>query len=107
MDGLPGPRALPPVRLGAGGRDGDWLPVTTGESGAAVFRGADGIRYAKCVTADLLARLVPQLARRRREEAGPGQAAACAGRLPRPPGCRWRHTQNTVLATRAQAASTR
>ncbi|GAA2661448.1 APH(3'') family aminoglycoside O-phosphotransferase [Streptomyces aculeolatus] len=30
---------------------GDWTPVTTGESGAAVFRSADGSRYAKCVSA--------------------------------------------------------
>ncbi len=33
-----------------GGADG-WLPVGAGESGAAVFRSADGSRYAKCVTA--------------------------------------------------------
>nr|WP_206442098.1 APH(3'') family aminoglycoside O-phosphotransferase [Streptomyces boncukensis] len=33
--------------------DGDagWRPVTAGESGAAVFRSADGARYAKCVPA--------------------------------------------------------
>jgi streptomycin 3"-kinase len=30
---------------------GDWSPVTAGESGAAVFRSADGTRYAKCVPA--------------------------------------------------------
>nr|WP_086009099.1 APH(3'') family aminoglycoside O-phosphotransferase [Nocardia brevicatena] len=30
---------------------GDWLPVTTGESGAAVFRSEDATRYAKCVPA--------------------------------------------------------
>lgn len=29
----------------------DWIPVTTGESGAAVFRSADGARYAKHVPA--------------------------------------------------------
>lgn len=33
------------------GADADWLPVTTGESGASVFRSADGTRYAKCVPA--------------------------------------------------------
>lgn len=43
-----GPQGLSPVLLGAGG---DWLPVTTGESGAAVFRSADATRYAKCVSA--------------------------------------------------------
>lgn len=31
--------------------DGDWLPVTGGESGAAVFRSADATRHAKCVPA--------------------------------------------------------
>ncbi|MFI0977206.1 APH(3'') family aminoglycoside O-phosphotransferase [Streptomyces sp. NPDC021093] len=31
---------------------GDWLPVTAGESGAAVFRSADGTRYAKRVAAE-------------------------------------------------------
>ncbi|QWF84010.1 APH(3'') family aminoglycoside O-phosphotransferase [Amycolatopsis sp. CA-230715] len=38
---------------------GEWEPVTNGESGATVFRSADGARYAKCVPAgqrDLLAR---------------------------------------------------
>nr|WP_042189037.1 APH(3'') family aminoglycoside O-phosphotransferase [Kibdelosporangium sp. MJ126-NF4]CEL18620.1 Aminoglycoside 3'-phosphotransferase @ Streptomycin 3'-kinase StrA [Kibdelosporangium sp. MJ126-NF4]CTQ98105.1 Aminoglycoside 3'-phosphotransferase (EC 2.7.1.95) @ Streptomycin 3'-kinase StrA (EC 2.7.1.87) [Kibdelosporangium sp. MJ126-NF4] len=30
---------------------GGWEPVTSGESGAVVFRGADGSRYAKCVPA--------------------------------------------------------
>ncbi|WP_344421005.1 APH(3'') family aminoglycoside O-phosphotransferase [Amycolatopsis minnesotensis] len=38
---------------------GDWEPVTNGESGAAVFRSADGAKYAKCVPhghRDLLAR---------------------------------------------------
>ncbi|WP_244416385.1 APH(3'') family aminoglycoside O-phosphotransferase [Streptomyces hygroscopicus] len=49
MSDRPGPRPLSPVLLGAG--DGDWLPVTTGESGAAVFRSADAARYAKCVPA--------------------------------------------------------
>jgi streptomycin 3"-kinase len=37
---------LPPVT----GEDG-WMPVTDGESGAAVFRSPDGSRYAKCVPA--------------------------------------------------------
>ncbi|MFF9347205.1 APH(3'') family aminoglycoside O-phosphotransferase [Streptomyces sp. NPDC014734] len=48
MDDRSGPRAVSPALLGIGG---DWLPVTTGESGAFVFRGADGARYAKCVPA--------------------------------------------------------
>ncbi|WP_436791713.1 APH(3'') family aminoglycoside O-phosphotransferase [Yinghuangia sp. YIM S10712] len=39
------------VLLGAGGGDSDWRPVSAGESGAAVFVGADGARYAKCVSA--------------------------------------------------------
>ncbi|MFJ4963313.1 APH(3'') family aminoglycoside O-phosphotransferase [Streptomyces sp. NPDC088729] len=30
---------------------GDWEPVTGGESGAGVYRSADGSRYAKCVPA--------------------------------------------------------
>ncbi|GAU70987.1 kinase [Streptomyces sp. NBRC 110611] len=47
----PRPRAVSPALLGAGGGDRDWVPVTTGESGAAVFRSADGTRYAKCVAA--------------------------------------------------------
>lgn len=42
---------MSPVRLGAGGSEGDWLPVVAGESGAAVFRSADAARYAKCVRA--------------------------------------------------------
>ncbi|MFB7011810.1 MULTISPECIES: APH(3'') family aminoglycoside O-phosphotransferase [unclassified Streptomyces] len=46
-----GSRTVSPVLLGAGGGDGDWRPVTAGESGAAVFRSADGTRYAKCVAA--------------------------------------------------------
>ncbi|MER5769279.1 APH(3'') family aminoglycoside O-phosphotransferase [Streptomyces sp. NPDC001985] len=46
-----GPQKVSPVLLGAGGCEGDWLPVTAGESGAAVFRSADGTRYAKCVVA--------------------------------------------------------
>ncbi|MFI6512302.1 APH(3'') family aminoglycoside O-phosphotransferase [Streptosporangium sp. NPDC050855] len=49
MSDRPGPRAMSPVLLGAGG--GDWSPVTAGESGAAVFRDADATRYAKCVPA--------------------------------------------------------
>ncbi|UGQ12372.1 APH(3'') family aminoglycoside O-phosphotransferase [Yinghuangia sp. ASG 101] len=44
-----GPQGMVPVRLGGG--DGDWLPVSAGESGAAVFRSADATRYAKCVPA--------------------------------------------------------
>lgn len=42
------PPAAPPALPGDGAA---WLPVTTGESGAAVFRSADGTRYAKCVAA--------------------------------------------------------
>jgi streptomycin 3"-kinase len=49
MSDHPGPQAISPVPLGVG--DGDWLPVTAGESGAAVFRSADATRYAKCVPA--------------------------------------------------------
>lgn len=41
------PPPLSPVLFGVG--DGGWVPVTAGESGAAVFRSADGARYAKCV----------------------------------------------------------
>jgi streptomycin 3"-kinase len=44
-----GIQILSPVLLGVG--DGDWVPVTAGESGAAVFRSTDAIRYAKCVSA--------------------------------------------------------
>ncbi|MEE1740322.1 APH(3'') family aminoglycoside O-phosphotransferase [Streptomyces sp. BE147] len=33
-------------------RDGGWEPVAAGESDAAVFRSADGSRFAKCVPAD-------------------------------------------------------
>ncbi|MGW7620545.1 APH(3'') family aminoglycoside O-phosphotransferase [Streptomyces antimycoticus] len=51
MSDRPGPRTVSPVLLGGGGDLGDWLPVTAGESGAAVFRSADGTRYAKCVVA--------------------------------------------------------
>ncbi|MFF9077340.1 APH(3'') family aminoglycoside O-phosphotransferase [Streptomyces sp. NPDC014872] len=47
MSEVPGPRTLLPKTPG-GGQD-DWLPVDTGESGAGVFRSADGGRYAKCV----------------------------------------------------------
>ncbi len=39
------------VPWSAGGADGDWQPVTSGESGAGVFRSADGARYAKRVPA--------------------------------------------------------
>ncbi|MGW0608375.1 APH(3'') family aminoglycoside O-phosphotransferase [Streptomyces sp. NPDC002640] len=49
MSDRPGPRVMPPVLLGAG--DGDWSPVTAGESGAVVLRSADATRYAKCVSA--------------------------------------------------------
>ncbi|WP_030607773.1 APH(3'') family aminoglycoside O-phosphotransferase [Streptomyces sclerotialus] len=53
MSDHPGPplRIVSPALLGAGGGEGDWLPVTAGESGAAVFRSADAGRYAKCVPA--------------------------------------------------------
>ncbi|WP_459248268.1 APH(3'') family aminoglycoside O-phosphotransferase [Streptomyces youssoufiensis] len=43
------PPPLTPALFGL--TDGDWLPVTSGESGALVFRGADATRYAKCVPA--------------------------------------------------------
>ncbi|WP_331728002.1 APH(3'') family aminoglycoside O-phosphotransferase [Streptomyces sp. NBC_00158] len=46
MDDHSEARVVSPALLGAGG---DWLPVTTGESGAFVFRSADAGRYAKCV----------------------------------------------------------
>ncbi|MGA4878694.1 APH(3'') family aminoglycoside O-phosphotransferase [Streptomyces lydicamycinicus] len=49
MSDRPGPWTVSPVLLGVD--DGDWLPVTSGESGAAVFRSADATRYAKCVPA--------------------------------------------------------
>ncbi len=39
------------ILAGAGYRIDDWSPVTTGESGATVFRDADATRYAKCVSA--------------------------------------------------------
>ncbi|MER7703607.1 APH(3'') family aminoglycoside O-phosphotransferase [Kitasatospora sp. NPDC097605] len=52
MDGraasTPAPGSVSPALLGIGGA---WLPVTTGESGALVFRSADAARYAKCVPA--------------------------------------------------------
>ncbi|GHF76455.1 hypothetical protein GCM10018790_63080 [Kitasatospora xanthocidica] len=48
MDDRSGPRVVSPALLGIGG---DWLPVTTGESEAFVFRSADARRYAKCVPA--------------------------------------------------------
>ncbi|MFF8785156.1 APH(3'') family aminoglycoside O-phosphotransferase [Streptomyces sp. NPDC015125] len=51
MSEHPAPRTVSPVLLGAGGGEGDWLPVTAGESGAVVFRSADAARYAKCVPA--------------------------------------------------------
>ncbi|GAA1401961.1 APH(3'') family aminoglycoside O-phosphotransferase [Kitasatospora putterlickiae] len=40
--------SVSPELLGIGGA---WMPVTTGESGAFVFRAADAARYAKCVPA--------------------------------------------------------
>ncbi len=39
------------LMVSAGYRIEDWSPVTTGESGATVFRNADATRYAKCVPA--------------------------------------------------------
>ncbi|NEB37738.1 APH(3'') family aminoglycoside O-phosphotransferase [Streptomyces sp. SID14515] len=48
MSDRSGTQDLSPALLGVGG---DWLPVTAGESGASVFRGADAARYAKCVPA--------------------------------------------------------
>ncbi|WP_106581598.1 APH(3'') family aminoglycoside O-phosphotransferase [Murinocardiopsis flavida] len=47
VDPLPAAGALPD----AGPHGGRWEPVTGGESGAHVFRSADGTRYAKCVPA--------------------------------------------------------
>ncbi|MGW4454769.1 APH(3'') family aminoglycoside O-phosphotransferase [Streptomyces albidoflavus] len=48
MSDHPGtPPPLSPVPLG--GECSGWTPVPAGESGAAVFRSADGTRYAKCV----------------------------------------------------------
>ncbi|WP_330219741.1 hypothetical protein [Mycolicibacterium peregrinum] len=38
----------------------DWRPVTRGESGAGVFRNADGSRYAKVVDAEAVADLVAE-----------------------------------------------
>ncbi|GAA2432289.1 APH(3'') family aminoglycoside O-phosphotransferase [Streptomyces macrosporus] len=49
MSDHPELQAVSPVLLGVAG--GEWLPVTTGESGAAVFRDAAATRYAKCVPA--------------------------------------------------------
>jgi streptomycin 3"-kinase len=43
--------------LHAGRGGGGWEPVTDGESGADVFRSADGSRYAKCVPVDHVASL--------------------------------------------------
>ncbi|WP_030672632.1 APH(3'') family aminoglycoside O-phosphotransferase [Streptomyces rimosus] len=43
--------------LRADGEGAGWEPVADGESGAAVFRSADGSRYAKCVPADQAAAL--------------------------------------------------
>lgn len=43
-----GPRT---ILASAGYRIEDWSPVTTGESGATVFRNADATRYTKCVPA--------------------------------------------------------
>ncbi|WP_047466020.1 APH(3'') family aminoglycoside O-phosphotransferase [Streptomyces sp. M10] len=40
---------LLPSPLLPGAKGGGWSPVTAGESGADVFRSADGARYAKCV----------------------------------------------------------
>ncbi|MFI7655532.1 APH(3'') family aminoglycoside O-phosphotransferase [Streptomyces albidoflavus] len=40
---------LTPSPLLPGAKGGGWVPVAAGESGAAVFRSADGARYAKCV----------------------------------------------------------
>ncbi|MEU0122099.1 APH(3'') family aminoglycoside O-phosphotransferase [Streptomyces albidoflavus] len=40
---------LPPSPLLPGAKEGGWVPVAAGESGAEVFRSADGARYAKCV----------------------------------------------------------
>ncbi|MBB5781385.1 APH(3'') family aminoglycoside O-phosphotransferase [Nonomuraea jabiensis] len=42
---------------------GSWIPVTDGESGAAVFRSDDGTRYAKCVPADSVTALEEERAR--------------------------------------------
>ncbi|MFI9624562.1 APH(3'') family aminoglycoside O-phosphotransferase [Streptomyces sp. NPDC052042] len=55
MSEVPGLRTLLPKTPGAG--EDDWLPVHTGESGADVFRSADGGRYAKCVAASDAAEL--------------------------------------------------
>ncbi|WP_052850452.1 APH(3'') family aminoglycoside O-phosphotransferase [Streptomyces avicenniae] len=49
MHATPGLGPASPETLGAGDGGGAWVPVTTGESEAAVFRSADGARYAKCV----------------------------------------------------------
>lgn len=52
------PPPLTPALFGLA--DGDWLPVTSGESGALVFRGADATRYAKCVPAADVAELTAE-----------------------------------------------
>ncbi|MCG5119200.1 APH(3'') family aminoglycoside O-phosphotransferase [Streptomyces sp. T7(2022)] len=48
MSDHPGTPLLPSPLL-PGAKGGGWSPVTAGESGADVFRSADGARYAKCV----------------------------------------------------------
>ncbi|WP_431969768.1 APH(3'') family aminoglycoside O-phosphotransferase [Nocardia sp. bgisy134] len=40
--------------------DGEWEPVDSGESEAAVFRAGDGSRYAKCVTENAAAELTQE-----------------------------------------------
>ncbi|MFF7459029.1 APH(3'') family aminoglycoside O-phosphotransferase [Kitasatospora sp. NPDC008115] len=48
MADRPEPAPVSPSQFGI---DGAWLPVSTAESGAFVFRSADATGYAKCVTA--------------------------------------------------------